>query len=992
MKTHPRSSSYSERGGEKFFFYLPMRRIFFFIFLSLYTATIFAEKSDSIKIWGHVCDAFTMHGLIDGVQVELLDKDSVLLQRQQWSQEDRTESSFTMNALRGGTYIIRVSHPEYSSLTKKFTVRSSKREKRYSIGPLKLRRLPMNSQALDEVVIKATKIKFFTRGDTVIYNANAFNLAQGSMLDAMISQLPGARLERNGQLFVNGKKVESLLLNGKDFFKGDHSVLLDNLPAYTIEDIKVYNRLSELSQRLGQKVDDGDLVMDINLKKQYQVGWLGNVEAGGGTHDRWLGRVFLTRFTPQSRVSLYATANNTHENRKPGQDGEWLPSDIGNGTSTTEKGGIDYTISDKYGLFDLEGQLNAQHTDNDNISNQATEHFQQGNTTFGRNWSKGNSQTTEIYTRHRMYFRLGPERSRNSINLTVTPELNFYRANGNNRYLQAEFRQDPTVIGSAGFLQEQLQSPAIQHTLLDSLLINRVRSEQLSHATKINGGAVANLSLSVPFTGGILGISAGFDADHLTDERHDLYRLDYSSSESAAADNRRRYFNLPSDKKHAMASIEYSHGFDEKWEWMIMPHLDYNFTQTEQENSLYRLDLLEDMASAPLGSLPSTREALLSTLDISNSYLTDNRLHDVTLSLRGRYDHVEVRKGRRYSRLRFIWDPRITMQSEEWIFTGEEQSQSSRTVWLPGMRLELLRNTPGMKHQLELIADYSQKMPSMFQLMGLRFDSDPLNVEQGNPNLRRTGIYTLLFKHSSRPKNIGMISTHVTVNIYQNALATGQFYNPENGVRTYCPQNVNGNWSTNGSVWYVTPLGKQKRFNLEMQLENQYVHSVDLTSNNEDALIRSYVKTNYLKLPLSLEYSHDKLRVGVKASAAWNHAASEREGFQNVDAADITYGLFGHWNMPWGFTLATDLNYYTRYGYSNEQMNSRDWVWNAQLSKSFLKGKLILTAVGFDLLGQLSNITYSLNAQGSMETWKNVIPRYGMLRIAYRFSKKPEKK
>lgn len=84
-----------------------------------------------------------------------------------------------------------------------------------------------------------------------------------------------------------------------------------------------------------------------------------------------------------------------------------------------------------------------------------------------------------------------------------------------------------------------------------------------------------------------------------------------------------------------------------------------------------------------------------------------------------------------------------------------------------------------MKHQLELIADYSQKMPSMFQLMGLRFDSDPLNVEQGNPNLRRTGIYTLLFKHSSRPKNIGMISTHVTVNIYQNALATGQFYNPE---------------------------------------------------------------------------------------------------------------------------------------------------------------------------------------------------------------------
>ena len=54
MKTHPGSSSYSEKkgGGEKFFFYLPMRRIFFFIFLSLYTATIFAENQTASKYGG----------------------------------------------------------------------------------------------------------------------------------------------------------------------------------------------------------------------------------------------------------------------------------------------------------------------------------------------------------------------------------------------------------------------------------------------------------------------------------------------------------------------------------------------------------------------------------------------------------------------------------------------------------------------------------------------------------------------------------------------------------------------------------------------------------------------------------------------------------------------------------------------------------------------------------------------------------------------------
>ena len=60
-----------------------MKTFILSIILAFCTIPIYPEKSDSIKIWGHVCDAFTMHDLIDGVQVELLDKDSVLLQRQQ---------------------------------------------------------------------------------------------------------------------------------------------------------------------------------------------------------------------------------------------------------------------------------------------------------------------------------------------------------------------------------------------------------------------------------------------------------------------------------------------------------------------------------------------------------------------------------------------------------------------------------------------------------------------------------------------------------------------------------------------------------------------------------------------------------------------------------------------------------------------------------------------------------------------------------------------
>jgi hypothetical protein len=76
---------------------------------------------------------------------------------------------------------------------------------------------------LDEVAVKATKVKFYHQGrHPIVYNADAFQLGEGSMLDALIRQLPGAELGiRMDSIYVNGKFVESLiLLNGKDFFRG----------------------------------------------------------------------------------------------------------------------------------------------------------------------------------------------------------------------------------------------------------------------------------------------------------------------------------------------------------------------------------------------------------------------------------------------------------------------------------------------------------------------------------------------------------------------------------------------------------------------------------------------------------------------------------------------------------------------------------------------------------------------------------------------------
>ncbi len=107
----------------------------------------------------------------------------------------------------------------------------------YRVGVVEM--LPkLNTNILDEVTVTATKVKMVIKGDTIEYNAAAFQLAEGSMLDNLIRALPNAELDNNGRITVNGEFVSELMVNGRDFFKGDPRVALSNLPAYTVKKYK----------------------------------------------------------------------------------------------------------------------------------------------------------------------------------------------------------------------------------------------------------------------------------------------------------------------------------------------------------------------------------------------------------------------------------------------------------------------------------------------------------------------------------------------------------------------------------------------------------------------------------------------------------------------------------------------------------------------------------------------------------------------------------
>ena len=211
-------------------------------------------------------------------------------------------------------------------------------------------------------------------------------------------------------------------------------------------------------------------------------------------------------------------------------------------------------------------------------------------------------------------------------------------------------------------------------------------------------------------------------------------------------------------------------------------------------------------------------------------------------------------------------------------------------------------------------------------------------------------------------------------------------------MRTFRPENVNGNYSAALSSNYYTPLDSKRRLTLNVGLSNNFYRNTDLQGVGAGTPERSTVFTNYLSVPLALEYNYKKLRVGSKFQLAWHNARSKRRNFQNVNGINTDAGLYGNVRLPWSMTLATDFNYYSHSGFTDKAMNKDYFLWNAELTKSIMHGNLTFALVAFDILRNISDVNYTVNMQGVTETWRNVIPRYGMLRVIYRLNKQPKKR
>lgn len=969
----------------------PLRRLFPILLALSGLLFTLSARAQGGYVRGHVIDAFTGDGVVDArVAVVRTDGSAVADTFSRAMTKPGTDffypARFTLAVPAAGTYVLRIKKAGYEPFERRVEARFSRRNRYVDLGHLAL---TPKARELGEAAVKATKIKMVYRGDTLIYNADAFDLPDGSMLDDLIEQLPGAQL-RDGRVYVNGRYVENILLSGKDFFNGNAQLALQNLPAYVVGKVKVYEREGERSKTMGRDMGDKSYVMDVHLKPDYQGSWTFDADLAYGTERRYSGTFFGLYVDRRQGLVLSADMNNLNLIRQR----KWA-----NGSATYRT---------------LSGFMAGK-------SATANYHFEPGDavrftasadyTHVGQDVNVRTNEVTyltagDAFRRTETGSRLSSDRVNAGLGLALRPQKGRYV---DLNYKMGYNRHHDTEAGRVANFQtdpDGLPGEALDSAMADPLsaawrraVTSRTLSERLLTGYEVRHEARAEAHFA--FVPDLLDVDAAFSQTHKHDENFDRYRLDYPAG-GLDTDFRRRYYDRPADNFRFTANAKYALSYveNDSVSGRIEPSYQFTWTRDEAQNPLYRLDSLpgwDEGSGRTLGALPSLRDSLQQCIDAENSYFSTIktfahragvkfyhkqplRRHGwitlrAELPLRHEYVHLDYNRNRTpyaVSRRALFAEP------------------SASVAWYP-------RRADKNGSELAVSADYSLRgaQPSAFYLIDVRDDSDPLHISLGNSGLDNTLTHSVSAEaRRTWKKKAVSLSARLSYERTKNAVAMSQTYDRRTGAITSQPVNVDGNYLTNGSVDLSLPLDRAQKFTLNLYGYARYAHSRDLNyTAGMDASAISSVDNINTTGRFSIAWRPGKwgsLRANVKATHI--RANGDRADFTPVRTTDMEYGLEGQANLPLDFTLSGNFGLTSYYGYGDSRMDRHSWDLNLRLDKSFIKGRLNLAVEGSNLLADDNMVDNYVNEQGRIETFRNVLPRYVLFHVAYKLNIAPKKR
>jgi hypothetical protein len=284
-----------------------MQKITLFVFLVF---SIFASKAQNIRLEGMVTDNSKIG--LEMANVMAVNQETKAMDGYSITND---KGKFQLSLKANTTYIIKVSYIGYASFEENIKTTGENATK-----------IIVLSEGLElEGVEIVREMPVSIRGDTIVYNADSFTTGTERKLEDVLKKLPGVEVNADGEVEVEGKKIQKLMIDGKDFFDGDTKLGVKNIPADAIDKIEVLRNYNENSILKGVENNQDNLAMNIKLKSGKKNFWFGDVNAGGGMDDnnrfdRFVANPKLFYYNPKYSINIISNFNNIGELPLTAQD------------------------------------------------------------------------------------------------------------------------------------------------------------------------------------------------------------------------------------------------------------------------------------------------------------------------------------------------------------------------------------------------------------------------------------------------------------------------------------------------------------------------------------------------------------------------------------------------------------------------------------------------------------------------------------------------
>lgn len=842
------------------------------------------------------------------------------------------QGTFTLPKVKAGKYVLKISYIGF--ITQNIPLQLSEKAPAKNMGTIELQ---SDAVMLSEAVITAEAPPVTVKADTTEYNASAYRVAEGAMLEELVKKIPGAEVDKDGKITLNGKEIKKIMVDGKEFFSDDPSVSMKNLPANMVEKVKAYDKKSDMARITG--IDDGEeeAVLDLTVKKGMKKGWIGNLIAGYGSDERYEAGAMVSRFKDDASISIIGAANNTNNKgfSEFGDAGQGLSGgNAGSGITTARSLGVNFAKDTK--KVQVGGNVQYGYSDNDARRKSSTETF------LGEQSSFGASENMSRRKRHdlRVDFRL-EWRPDTLTTIIFRPSGSYSKTDSENASGSDTWNNTHDPVNAK---ISSSSSNSNNYSLNGNLMMFR----------RLNNKG-RNIHVGARF-----GYSDG-ETDSYSESSTEFFELD-SISDIA------RYTNRTSDSRNWSVSASYTE-----------PVFKNHFVQLRYEFA-HRKQLAQSLVYDSINKYPYPEyfergyDSELST-KVENFYDT----HTADLSIRGIHPKMMYSAG-------VSLTPQSSL-SETTIGPNSDRHLPQQNVlnWAPSVMFRYMFNK---QHVLMFRYRGRSSTPNIEDLQEVIDITDPMSLRYGNPNLKPSFNNTFsLYYNKFTPESMRSYSLNLYYSNTLNSVANKMTYDPQTGARTYRKENVNGNWNARGYFSFNTPF-KNKKFTMSSNANVRYSDAVSYTTVGKDKSNQELSTTHNFAVGerLTGNYRCDAFDVSLNGSVNYNLVRNSKQENSNRETFDYYVGGNTNVNLPWQMYLSTDINCRFKSGYTGG-FNDNELIWNAQISKNFLKNNAAtLRFKIYDILKQQTNLSRSISETQMSDTEYNTLGSYFMVHFVYRFN------